>query len=133
MPLDQERSHAGVCVYWPNSTTECPAFLESLGGVVDSDLIARLGDFNTHVGNNSDTWSGMIVRNGINRQLSWSGPCFPPPLSMQQLGAVNSKSLKVWHLWYQLWQQALNTLNTAACSTVRLINVFFHGALSQLL
>ncbi|KAI3356637.1 hypothetical protein L3Q82_017830 [Scortum barcoo] len=54
----------------PNSSTEYLAFLESLGGVLDGApdwglAVVLLGDFNAHMGNNSDTWRGVIGRNGL--------------------------------------------------------------------
>ncbi|KAK3520146.1 hypothetical protein QTP70_016256 [Hemibagrus guttatus] len=57
-----------VSAYGPNGSVEYPTFLETLRGVLEGaptgDSIVLLGDFNAHVGNDSDTCRGMIGRNG---------------------------------------------------------------------
>ncbi|KAK3518329.1 hypothetical protein QTP86_018784, partial [Hemibagrus guttatus] len=57
-----------VSAYGPNGSVEYPTFLETLRGVLEGaptgDSIVLVGDFNAHVGNDSDTWRGVIGRNG---------------------------------------------------------------------
>ncbi|KAK3574013.1 hypothetical protein QTP86_034352 [Hemibagrus guttatus] len=50
-----------VSAYRPNGSVEYPTFLDTLRGVLEG---APTGDFNDHVGNDSDTWRGVIGRNG---------------------------------------------------------------------
>ncbi|KAK3553680.1 hypothetical protein QTP70_006888 [Hemibagrus guttatus] len=57
-----------VSAYGPNGSVQYPTFLETLRGVLEGaptgDSIVLLGDFNAHVGNDSDTWRGVIGWNG---------------------------------------------------------------------
>ncbi|XDV17659.1 hypothetical protein PO909_023489 [Leuciscus waleckii] len=63
-----DRSLTVVCAYGPNGSVEYPAFLGTMRGVLESaptvDSVVLLGDFNAHVGSDSDTWRGVVGRKG---------------------------------------------------------------------
>lgn len=55
--------------YLLKGSPEYPAFLESQGGVLKGapagNFVILLEDFNTHVGNDHETWKGVTGRNGM--------------------------------------------------------------------
>ena len=53
-----------VCAEAPNSRLEYPPFLEeALESAPAGDSLILLRDFNAHMGNDSETWKGVIGRN----------------------------------------------------------------------
>ena len=54
-----------VSAYALNGSSEYAVFLEVLAGAPVGDSVVLLGDINAHVGNDGDTWRGVIRRNGL--------------------------------------------------------------------
>jgi len=59
-----ERVLEVVCAHAPNSSLEYPPFLETQESAPAGDPLILLGVFSAQVGNDSETWKGVIGRNG---------------------------------------------------------------------
>ena len=90
-----------------NDSSEYPAFLKSLAGVLDSapngDSFILLEDFNAHVGNDGGTWRVVIRRNGLSN-LNQSGVLLLDICTSHSWSITNTmfehKSVHKW-TWHQ--------------------------------
>ena len=84
-----------VCAFVPNSNSDYPSFMESLGQVLESattrDSMVLLGQLNAHVGDDSKTWRAVIGRNSLS-DLNPSG--------VQLLDFCVSQSLSITNIMF---------------------------------
>ena len=59
-----DRSLSLLQVYAPNATSEYQAFVDDVNDAVlrvsPTESTVLMGDFNTHVGTDTDTWKGVV-------------------------------------------------------------------------
>ena len=64
-----DRSLCLLQVYAPNATSEYQAFVDDVNNallrVLPTESTVLMGDFNAHVGTDTDTWKGVIEKHGV--------------------------------------------------------------------
>ena len=64
-----DRSLCILQIYAPNTTSEYPAFVDDVNDaflrVSPTESTVLIGDFNAHVGTDTDTWKGVIGKHGV--------------------------------------------------------------------
>ena len=95
-----------ICAYAPNGSSEYPPFLEWLESTPPGDSLVLLGDFNAHVGNDSETWRGVIGRNAPpklnpsgNDSETWRGVIgrnAPPELNPSGVLLLDASLVALW-------------------------------------
>ena len=64
-----DRSLCLLQVYAPNATSEYQAFVDEVNDVLlpvsATEFTVLMGDFNAHVGTDTDTWKGVIKKHGV--------------------------------------------------------------------
>ncbi|CAF3749773.1 unnamed protein product [Rotaria sp. Silwood1] len=82
-----------IQVYAPNIEADYMAFLDTVLTAMESvpmkDFILFLGDFNAHVGNDSQTWNGVIGLNG-DQDLNNQGRCLLDFCATSGLSIMNT-------------------------------------------
>ena len=60
-----DRSLCLLPVYAPNATSEFQAFVDEVNCASHTESTVRMGEFNAHVGTETDTWKGVIRKHGV--------------------------------------------------------------------
>ncbi|CAF4505671.1 unnamed protein product [Rotaria sp. Silwood2] len=116
-----------IQVYAPNIEADYMAFLDTVLIAMESipmkDFILFLGDFNTHVGNDSQTWNGVIGPND-DQDLNNQDRCLLDFCATSGLSILPSKETDIELEWF-LCRTALMEAAAETCRTKQI--GFQHG------